>query len=57
MPAVVFWNFNHFVVVEGRNGDQVWINDPADRPRIITARSSTKRFTGVMLTFEPDAGV
>jgi NHLM bacteriocin system ABC transporter peptidase/ATP-binding protein len=53
MPAVVFWNFNHFVVLEGRRGDRVWINDPAVGPRTISAEEFDQAFTGVVLTFEP----
>jgi NHLM bacteriocin system ABC transporter peptidase/ATP-binding protein len=53
LPAIVFWNFNHFVVVEGANRNGVRINDPAGGPILIPWADFDLSFTGVSLVFEP----
>jgi NHLM bacteriocin system ABC transporter peptidase/ATP-binding protein len=52
-PFVIFWNFNHFLVIEGFKRDKVLINDPAAGPRRIPWSEFDGSFTGIALTFEP----
>ncbi|WP_308290401.1 NHLP family bacteriocin export ABC transporter peptidase/permease/ATPase subunit [Streptomyces meridianus] len=56
-PAILFWEFNHYVVYDGmgsRFGRQVvYINDPAKGRRVVSMEDFDGSFTGVVLTFEP----
>jgi NHLM bacteriocin system ABC transporter peptidase/ATP-binding protein len=56
-PTIVFWEFNHYVVVEGfgrhRRKPIVYINDPAKGHRTLTEDEFSAGFTGVVLQFSP----
>ncbi|KUL38702.1 NHLP family bacteriocin export ABC transporter peptidase/permease/ATPase subunit [Streptomyces sp. NRRL F-4489] len=58
-PAILFWEFNHYVVYEGtgrrlgRRG--VHLNDPDKGRRFVPVEDFDTSFTGVVLVFEPTA--
>ncbi len=51
-PCIVFWNFNHFVVVRGFKGKYAYLNDPARGQVRVTVDEFDKSFTGIALVFE-----
>lgn len=51
-PCIVFWNFNHFVVVDGFKGKYAYLNDPASGQVRVPIDDFDSSFTGVALMFE-----
>ncbi len=52
-PCIIFWNFNHFVVVEGFSQNKVYINDPAQGRYTVDYDEFNGSYTGVVIVCEP----
>jgi ABC-type bacteriocin/lantibiotic exporter with double-glycine peptidase domain len=53
LPAILHWEFNHFVVLDRLGKDGVHLVDPAFGRRFVPFEQFKKSFTGVALCFEP----
>jgi ATP-binding cassette subfamily C protein len=52
-PFVVFWHFNHFLVVDGFGSDRVYLNNPAAGAVAVSYQDFDEGYTGVVLVMEP----
>lgn len=48
-PFIIHWNFNHFLVYEGRRGDKIYVNDPAEGQRVVSLEEFSDSYTGIVL--------
>ena len=55
-PAILFWEFCHFVVLEGVRNNRYYINDPANGYYSLDAETFKQRYTGILLLLEPRPG-
>lgn len=53
LPAIIHWEFNHFVVLERWSPNHVDIVDPAVGRRRLTPEEFDEAFTGVVIMLEP----
>ena len=51
-PAIIHWNFEHFVVFKGMRKGKACLNDPGIGPVEIPMDEFRRSFTGVAMTFE-----
>jgi ATP-binding cassette subfamily C protein len=54
-PYIVFWQFDHFLVVEGFHKNHVYLNDPASGSRMVSIEEFNQGYTGIALVMEPGA--
>jgi len=52
LPAIIHWNFNHFVVLNGFKKNRAVINDPGRGTTEVSLEEFDKAFTGIVMTFE-----
>ena len=52
VPCIIHWNFNHFVVFEGKKGKYYYLNDPAGGRRKLTEEELDEGYTGITIQFE-----
>ena len=55
LPLIVFWQFSHFVVLEGFNGRFFFLNDPSTGRRRLSAEEFNKGYSGIALRFRRGA--
>lgn len=53
LPAIVHWQFNHFLVVERWSPSRVDVVDPAAGRRRLSAQEFDAGFTGIVMMLEP----
>ncbi len=53
LPLILFWEFNHFLILEGFDRQRYFLNDPSTGRRTLSAEEFSSGFTGIALDFKP----
>ncbi|WP_111323430.1 peptidase domain-containing ABC transporter [Thermosporothrix hazakensis] len=56
LPAIIHWEFHHFLILERCTKDTVQVVDPANGRRRMTLEEFDRGFTGIMILLEPGPG-
>ena len=54
-PAIIFWNKNHFLVLEGFKNGYAYLSDPAVGRRKVDLEEFKNSFSGVLMEICPDS--
>jgi len=57
LPAILHWDFDHFLVLERLTTDRAFLVDPASGRRVIGLEEMARHFTGVALVLTPSAAL
>ena len=52
LPLILFWQFSHFVILEGYDGNSFHLNDPSTGRRRLSAEEFSKGYSGIALQFK-----
>ncbi|MGP0069615.1 MAG: NHLP family bacteriocin export ABC transporter peptidase/permease/ATPase subunit [Isosphaeraceae bacterium] len=52
-PLMVFWEMNHFLIVEGFAGNRVYLNDPASGRRTVSFEEFADSYAGIAFRYQP----
>ena len=55
LPLILFWQFSHFVVLEGFDGGSFHLNDPSTGRRRLSVEEFNKGYSGIALRFKRGA--
>lgn len=53
LPAIIHWNFDHFLVVDSIRGNRAKLNDPACGRRTVSREELDRAFTGITIELAP----